>query len=305
MKLCVVLPVYNEEENIEYFIEDLTRELEKTGFCYFICAVDDGSSDNSVSKLRGLKNGHIRIIEFSRNFGKDAAILAGLENSEADIYVVMDADGQHRPHLIHDMIALYREGYSVVNGVKQNYRARGMLSRFMSKAFNYIFERLSGMSLMNSSDYKLLDKKAAKAVTQCNDSSYFFRAMTKWVGFRQTDILFNVKDRQEGTSGWTYRKLVIYALNAILLYSYIPLYVLLLMGFGSFMFGAILGVKLLVDYFFYSVPSGYATLLALSLLSFSIIVICIGILGLYLQKVLDQVKGRPRYITRDFFKRNQ
>jgi dolichol-phosphate mannosyltransferase len=122
------------------------------------------------------------------------------------------------------------------------------------------------------------------------------------VGFRQTDILFDVKERKEGKTSWSYRNLSMYALNAILLYSYIPLYTLLFVGVGSFVFGAILGIKLLADYFFRSVPSGYATLLAVSLLSFSIIIICTGILGLYLQKILDQVKGRPRYITRGFSK---
>ena len=231
------------------------------------------------------------------------AILAGLQNIDADMYVVMDADGQHPPARIHEMIRLHQQGYNIVNGIKQNYAARGILSRFMGKAFNFIFQMLSGINLMNSSDYKLLDKEAAKAIAACNDFGFFFRAMTKWVGFNQTDIFFEVEDRKEGTSGWSYKRLFLYALNAVLLYSYIPLYTLLLIGLSSFVFGALLGAKLVIDYFLGNTLSGYATLLAVSLLSFSIIVMCTGILGLYLQEILDQVKGRPRYITRNSHRR--
>ena len=149
---------------------------------------------------------------------------------------------------------------------------------------------------MDSSDFKLLDRKAAEAIRKCGDFSFFFRATSKWVGFKQTDLQFEVKDRYRGESQWSYFGLTVYALNAILLYSYIPLYTLLIIGAATFALGGVLGVKLLFQYFFLEVSSGYPTILVMLLLSLSVIVTCCGILGLYLQKILDQVKGRPRFI---------
>jgi len=298
MRLCVILPCYNEERNIVNFVKTLIIELEKATIEFDICVVDDGSQDNSIERLAELADTRITIIQFSRNFGKDMAILAGLQENDADLFLVMDADGQHPPSLIHEMLSAQEQGYNVVNGVKRGYRAKGLLSRWMSKFFNRLFGTLSGLNLVDSSDYKLLDREAAAALRQCNDFGFFFRAMTKWVGFKQKDIIFDVSERQQGKSGWTRKRLFLYALNAILLYSYTPLNLLLLIGAGSFGFSILLGAKLFVDYLLGKTASGYATLLAVSLLAFSIIVLCTGIIGLYLQKILDQVKGRPRYIFR-------
>lgn len=297
--ICLVIPAYNEEVGLTHFLKTLSDQMEKTGLSYVISVTDDGSKDNTWEEIKTLK-GKMPIIasQFSKNFGKDAAVFASIEAVDAEAYIIMDADGQHPIELIPTYIELWqKEGYDVINGIKDFGDNESHFRITFSRAFNYLFEKLSGLNLMNSTDYKLISRRVAKQLLNCGDYYIFFRALSKWIGFKQTNIHFQIKKRELGIGKWPTSKLFIYSLNAILLYSYVPLYLLLAIGIGVLTLSILLFIKLIIFYFLGELPTGYSTLLTIMLLTMSINVISISIIGLYLQKVLDQVKYRPRYIV--------
>lgn len=301
--VCIVIPAFNEEVGIKGFLLKLNDTLKEIQMSYMISVVDDGSADNTWAELKALQSiipESLTASRFSRNFGKDAAVFAAIESVNANAYIIMDADGQHPLELIGTFIRMWKDGnYDIINGVKQFGENASLFRRTFSRIFNYLFQKMSGMSLMNSTDFKLINRKVAEEILKCGDYYIFFRALTTWVGFKQTDIEFQIKKRDAGTGKWPTTKLIIYAVNAILLYSYVPLYILLSFGLLALVLSIFLFVKLLILYFMGEVPSGYSTLLVIMLLTMSMNLISVGIIGLYLQKVLDQVKFRPRYIIMD------
>lgn len=301
--LCIIIPAFNEELCLEDFIDELSDTLNLAGVEYVISIVDDGSKDNTWGEILKLKNKFpetIMGIRFSRNFGKDAAIMASLENLYANAYLIMDADGQHPVEKIKDFIDLWKNNdYDIINGVKEYGKNVHFLKIFFSKSFNRLFEKLSGLKLERSTDFKLITRKVAAEIINCGDYYIFFRALATWVGFKQANIEFKVKQRQKGSGKWPTKTLINYALNAIVLYSYFPMYLLFSMGVCIFALSIYLFVKMLIYYFQGNVETGYSTLLALLLMSLSTNLFCFGIMGLYIQKILDQVKFRPRYIVMD------
>lgn len=302
-KVCVVMPAFNEADGIAGVIAAVETILEKSQLEHVICVVDDGSQDGTWQVLTEMQKQIPRVLKarrLSKNFGKDAAILAGLASVGADCYIVMDGDGQHPPEMVATFIEEWRRGhFDVVNGIKRGTGGRLPGWSRVGKAFNVVFKLLSNVDMTNASDFKLLSRRAVDAILECGDYNFFFRGMTQWVGFRHTQLPFLVEERRRGASKWSFVRLLAYAANAIVLYSYVPLYVLLLMGVVGLFGSGIIGSKLLVQYFRGQVPEGYSTLLAISLISLSMTLIAMGILGLYMQNVLDQVKKRPRYVVMD------
>jgi polyisoprenyl-phosphate glycosyltransferase len=302
-RVCVVLPARNEADSLASLVPAIGSICEKLGLEHVVCVVDDGSGDHTwqtVQELHARSSRHVGGRRLSRNFGKEAAILAGLESIRADCYIVMDSDGQHPPELIPALVEKWRsEGIDVVNGVKADPEGRPPFSRISARGFNRVFGLLTSVDMRDASDYKLLSRRAVEAVLACGDYNFFLRGMSRWVGFRQAAVPFAVVERRRGVSQWGLGKLLSYAANAVVLYSYVPLYVLLVMGLVGLAISVSLGVKLLVQYFVGRVPEGYSTLLAVSLMSLSMTLVAMGILGLYLQNILDQVKRRPRYIVMD------
>ncbi len=302
-RVCVVLPARNEADSLASLVPAIGTICEKLGLEHVVCVVDDGSVDHTwqtVQELYARAPRHVRGRRLSRNFGKEAAILAGLESVRADCYIVMDSDGQHPPELIPALVEKWRsEAADVVDGVKADPEGRVPFSRITARGFNRVFGLLSNVDMRDASDYKLLSRRAVEAILACGDYNFFFRGMTRWVGFRHAALPVVVVERRRGVSQWGLGKLLSYAANAVVLYSYAPLYVLLLMGLLGLAISVSLGAKLLVQFFGGEVPEGYSTLLAVSLMSLSMTLVAMGILGLYLQNILDQVKRRPRYIVMD------
>jgi dolichol-phosphate mannosyltransferase len=302
-RVCVVLPTFNEEHNVYEVVSNILayNNDDNLKVNIVVCIVDDGSTDNTWKIIKNVSEhfpGRIIGRRFSRNFGKDAAILSGLTSVHADSYIVMDSDGQHPIELLPVFIKKWREeNFDIVNGIKFERSSDSLFQLVSSRLFNHLFRSLTGLNLSESSDFKLLSAKAVLALTSCGDQAPFFRALTLWIGLKQTDIKFKVKERKHGRSRWVKKALLAYAFNGFLLFSYAPLYILIVLSLIAFCLTFILGLKLLLDYLQGETPSGYATLLGLALLSLSMNMMAIGVLGLYVKKVLDHVKQRPRFIV--------
>jgi dolichol-phosphate mannosyltransferase len=294
--LAIILPAYNEGEHLKSFIHRVKSIVDQLGVEAVICVVDDGSTDQTWEVVKGLKaelGPGFMAQRFSRNFGKDAAIIAGLSAVESDLYMVMDADGQHPPELISSFLEMWQnQQYDVINGVKAK---EG--TKFTSRLFGYLFHQLTGFDLLDASDFKLISHRVRNALLTCGDQGFFFRGLTEWVGFKRSSIVISVQERVSGASKWGKRRLLWYALNALLLNTYRPLYFLLAMGLFFTVLSGFIIIKILLSYLLGNVPPGYSTLILFPFMSFGIMIFSIGILGLYLAKVLEQNKGRPRYIV--------
>lgn len=297
-KLAIVIPAFNEGNIIEPFILRVKEVVDRLEQKNVICVIDDGSTDQTWEIVQGLGKrlgSQFLALRFSRNFGKDAAIVAGLSAVNSDCYIVMDADGQHPPELINIFYQRWLENnLDIIDGIKKITDIH-----IASKIFNYIFRKVTGLDLTNASDFKLISHRVRDALLKCGDQAFFFRGLTAWVGFKRDSVLFAVQKRKTGRSKWSNTKIFLYALNAFLLNSFMPLYFLLFIGLLLLIISGILLIKVLISYFFGEVYMGYSTLIVFPLIGFSAIFFSIAILGLYLSKILEQSKERPRYIIMD------
>lgn len=298
--IAVIIPIYNEERHIESLVNEVNEVLKRLPYTYLICIVDDGSHDSSwdiLTSLPGKIDCNLVLRRLSRNFGKDHAIIAGISFANANMYITLDGDGQHPPALIPALLSTMEEGkFDVVNAQRVESPDSPYFRRLASLTFNSVMDRISSLRLSRSCDYKLFKAKVAMALLDCGDFNFFFRGLTQWVGFKQTSVDFKVIARNFGGSKWPFKKLARYAMNNILMFSYFPVYFLLLSGALILVISIILGIKLIYYYLGGDIPSGYTTLLAMSLLSTSILTLGTGIIGLYVTKILEQTKKRPLYL---------
>ena len=301
--LCVVLPCYNEADSVISTVSRVCKTLDTCAVNYLIVAIDDGSTDQTwdiLSKQIMQSAGRLYAYRLSRNFGKDAAILAGLSLVPADAYLIMDADGQHPPELLPKFIDAWMKGHAdVVNGIKRSRERDPLLQRFSAFIFNHVFSLFSGIDFLRASDFKLINRKAAEAILQCGDYRFFFRGLASWIGFRQISVEFHVSERNSGKTKWQWSKLITYAIDALVLYSNFPLYLVFVLGCVAITLSLVLFVKLIWAYFGGVIPSGYSTLLTISMLSMGFMMVSLGVIGLYVKNILDQVKQRPRFVVEE------
>lgn len=296
--LSVILPAYNEEKMIHKAAKTIGRILTEAGISYEIVFVDDGSKDATWQQIEeaALKDPHVAGIHFSRNFGKESAMFAGLANAKGDCCAVMDCDLQHPPETLVEMYHLWEQGYEVVEGVKHSRGEEGALHRASAKAFYKIISKATGIDMSRASDFKLLDRKAVDALLEMPERNAFFRALSSWVGFRSTSVEFDVQERTEGESKWSTKSLIRYAMTNIVAFSSAPMQFVTYAGIAVFLLGIILGIQTLVKYFLGHSIEGFTTVILLILLIGSIIMISLGIIGYYISKIYEEVKGRPRYL---------
>jgi dolichol-phosphate mannosyltransferase len=235
-------------------------------------------------------------IQFSRNFGKESAMLAGLAHAEGDCCVVMDCDLQHPPETLVQMYRLWEEGYEVVEGVKHTRGKESVLHRASAGMFYRLISHAVHIDMSRASDFKLLDRKAVDALLSMPERNIFFRALSSWVGFRSTTVEFDVQERTEGESKWSTWSLVKYAIKNIVSFSTVPMQCVTVAGILVFVFAVILGIQSLVRYFSGSAMEGFTTVILLILIIGSIIMISLGVIGYYIAKIYEEVKGRPRYL---------
>ncbi len=300
--VSVVVPVYNEEKQIGITVSAVIENLLRTDCDYRLYLVDDGSRDKTWAVIKELSdtNPYITSIKLSRNFGKEAAICAGLDNASGDCTILMDSDMQHPPALIPDMVSLWKEdGFEVVEAVKSSRGKESIFNRIGASMFYSSLKRLGGVNIKNASDFKLLDAKVVNAWRSMKEHNTFFRGMSAWVGFKRTSIDFEVPERKIGKSRWSPFKLFKLAVSAITSYSTLPLQIVTVMG-SIFLIGAIImGVQTLVKKFTGQALDGFTTVILLLLIIGSCLMISLGIIGTYISKIMDEVKARPRYIISD------
>ncbi len=301
-KVTVIIPVFNEGE----ILKDTTIEIKKildniSTIQYELLFVDDGSQDNTYKILEeiSLTDSKVSFISFSKNFGKEAAILAGLENAKSDGVIIIDADLQHPPELIPEMIELWqKENYDVIDGIKASRGKENPFYKLSSLLFNFLMNKLTGLNLKGSSDFKLLDKKVVDEILRCSERTRFFRGLTEWVGFKHKKIFFNVNQRKGGKTKWSLTKLIKYSLNNIIAFSSVPLKLISLLGFFVIFIAIGLIIQTLYLKFTYNAVEGFTTVI-ISVSFFSgIILLSLGVIGEYLSKIYEEIKARPSYILK-------
>lgn len=296
--LSVVLPAYNEEKMIEKAVKVISGILKTAEIPYELVFVDDGSKDSTweyIKKESG-ENKRITGIHFSRNFGKEAAMMAGLANAKGDCCVVMDCDLQHPPETLVEMYRLWEQGYEVVEGVKRSRGKESVLHKASAGLFYKMISKAVKIDMSRASDFKLMDRKAVDAILEMPERNAFFRALSSWVGFKTASVEFDVREREEGESKWSTWSLVKYAVTNIVAFSSAPMQCVTFAGIFVLVLAIILGIQTLARYFVGHAVEGFTTVILLLLFIGSIIMISLGIIGYYISKIYEEVKGRPRYL---------
>ena len=296
--LSVVIPAYNEEPMLLRTAHVLGELLSAEQIPYELIFVDDGSKDRTWDEICAAhqENDHVRGVHFSRNFGKEAAIFAGLSEARGDCVAVMDCDLQHPPATLIEMYRRWEEGYEVVEGVKHTRGAESAAHRAATGIFYRIMSKAVKIDMSRASDFKLLDRKAVQSLLEMPERNAFFRAMSSWIGFRQIQVEFDVQEREAGKSKWSTGKLISYAVSNIVGYSTAPMQIVTAAGIVVFLLAIVLGIQTLVRYCTGHAVEGFTTVILLILFIGSVIMISLGIIGYYIARIYEEVKGRPKYI---------
>ncbi|MCC0176079.1 glycosyltransferase family 2 protein [Waterburya agarophytonicola K14] len=303
IEISVVVPLYNESENIENLFTRLTSVLDQLKITYEIICINDGSKDNTLDQLIQFnqQNSTIKVISLSRNFGKEIALTAGIDHASGAAIIPIDADLQDPPELIGQLIEKWREGYDVVYATRRSRRGETWLKQATAKAFYQTISKMSPVAIpANTGDFRLLDRKVVEAIKKLPERTRFMKGLFAWVGYKQTSVLFDREPRYSGNSNWNYWKLWNFALDGIISFSFLPLkvwsYVGVSISLVSLFYALFLVIRTLA--FGVDVP-GYASLMVAILFLGGVQLITLGVLGEYLGRVYEEVKGRPLYLIRE------
>lgn len=296
--LSIVLPAYNEEQNIANTAEVLSEMLEENGIEYELVFISDGSRDGTYAEILKVseKNPRIKGAEFSRNFGKEAGIFAGLELAAGDAVVVMDCDLQHPPEVVPKMWELWQNGAEIVEGIKTSRGKESVGHRLSAGLFYKIMSRLIKIDMSASSDFKLLDRKVVDVLLALPERNTFFRALTFWAGFRTESVQYEVRERQFGESKWSFWSLMKYAVSNATSFSTLPLQMVTVLGLVSIIFSVGLAVQTLVRFLMGDSVEGFTTVILLLLIIGGFLMLSLGVIGHYIARIYEEVKGRPKYI---------
>jgi glycosyltransferase involved in cell wall biosynthesis len=292
----------NEEKGLEALVAQLKPVLEATGLAWDVLFVDDGSRDGTRAILKRLNaaDPRFRALCFSRNFGKEIAVAAGLDHATGDAVVLMDADLQHPPEVIHAFLGKWREGYEVVYGQRDDREADSLARRAFSRVFYGAFRAMSGTTLPdNAGDFRLLDRKAVSALRQFRERVRFNKGLFAWIGFKSAGVTFHVPPRHDGGgSRWNLRKLWHFALDGLVSFTTMPLRVWSYIGIGvSALAFAYIVIFLLKMLLFGGGTAGFPTLIISILFLGGVQLISLGVIGEYLGRMYEEVKGRPLYLV--------
>lgn len=301
--LSIVVPMHNEQANLDNLFERLVTVLNRLNLAYEIVCIDDGSRDLTLPLL--VKYHHaderIKIISFSRNFGKEIALTAGIDYASGDAVIPIDADLQDPPELIEALIAKWREGFDVIYATRRSRLGESWLKRLTAGGFYRIIGRISSITIPpDTGDFRLLDRRVVDALKELSERTRFMKGLFAWVGFRQTSILFDRDQRFRGHSSWNYWRLWNFAVDGITSFSLLPLKVWSYIGIGlsllAFLYATFLVIRTLIVG---ADMPGYASLMVAVLFLGGVQLITLGILGEYLGRVYEEVKSRPLYLVRD------
>lgn len=303
--LSIVIPLYNEEQNVQALFERLEACLNPLHLSYEIICIDDGSRDQTLPWLieHHRRNPAIKVISFSRNFGKEAALTAGLHYASGRAVIPFDADLQDPPELIAALVEQWKDGYDVVDAVRQSRSGESWMKRFTAHGFYWLIGRVTQVPIPAATgDFRLLDRKVVDSLKQLPERTRFMKGLFAWVGFRRTAVFYDRLPRHQGTTKWNYWRLWNFALDGILSFSTVPLKVWSYLGLTfavlAFLYATFLFIRTLI--LGIDVP-GYASLMVAILFLGGIQLITLGVLGEYLGRVYEEVKGRPLYLVRDAY----
>ena len=306
-QISLVFPVFNEDENLEPLYDGCRAALVEAGVTYEMVFVDNGSKDASLDGIKKLRESDpcVRYVSLSRNFGHQGGLFAGVSHSRGDAVITMDADLQHPSSLIPEMVNLWRLGYQVVYTTKRNSRLSG-LRGVQGRLFYWAMSRVSGLKLsLGQSDFRLLDRKVADELLEIPEYRKFLRGIVEWVGFKQVGLEYDVSERRSGSSKFSYRSLVSFALDGILAFSTLPLRWMLALGALVALVALIYAVAaVIIGVLSFSgvgidTPPGWATLAAAVTFLGGVQLIAIGVLGEYVGRIYEQTKGRPVFIVKE------
>ena len=296
--LSVIIPAYNEELSIEKAYFTISNILKSEDIENEIIFIDDGSSDNTYEKIKTLADKEEDIIglHFSRNFGKEAAISAGLASATGDCVVVIDCDLQHPPEKIVEMYRLWQDGFEIVEGIKSTRGKENKVHGFAAKSFYSLISSVVGFDMSNASDFKLLDRKVVDILNKIPEKKGFFRAISFWVGYKKATVEFEVKERTAGTTKWSMVSLIKYAISNISAYTTAPMQIVTVLGFIMLFITAVFSVWAFIDKIQGRALEGMTTVILILIFIGSIMMISLGIIGYYVARIYEEIKGRPKYI---------
>jgi glycosyltransferase involved in cell wall biosynthesis len=299
--LSVVAPVYNEGAGVGRFVRRMAEVLEHAGIRYELVLVDDGSADDSWQRVaeQSLLDDRVRGVQLSRNFGKEQAVLAGLEHAAGDVVVVIDSDLQHPPAAIPAMLRCWRDGAHVVEAVKRNRTGQSLANKVAARVFNATFTRLTTVDLVNATDFRLLSRTAVDALLSLPEHASFFRGTSSWIGFRRAVVEVDIDHREGGRSRWTMRSLFRLAVNGLTSFTSAPLHLVTLGGLAFAGFSLLLGVQTLVRWMRGGSVAGFPTVILILLVMGTFILLGLGIIGEYLARIHEEVRARPRYLVQE------
>jgi len=298
--LSVVIPVYREGYHLKKVLSTIRNTVESLKEPYELIVVDDGSPDDTWSVIEEESRDlpMLRAIRLSRNFGKECALSAGLEMAEGDAVIIMDGDLQHPPELIPEMVRQWREsGADIVEAVKESRGRESLVNKMGAKIFYILLSKLSGYNLKGASDYKLMDRQAVDAWLNMKERNLFFRGMVVWLGFEHVQLPFAVQERKGGGSRWSIFHLIRLAITAVSGFSSLMLQVITIFGGLFFLLAIYIGGDALYSKATGVAVTGFTTVILMQVIIGSLLMISLGIIGIYLARIYDEVKARPRYIV--------
>lgn len=303
--LSVVIPMHNEGGNVGPLLERLTPVLDRLGMPAEVVCIDDGSADDTALRVKALRadEPRLRLVQLSRNFGKEVAIAAGLAYARGEAVVLMDGDLQHPPELIEAFVERWQAGYDMVYGIRRRWRRTPLLRRAASRLFYRFFSLLANSNLpRGAGDFRLLDRRVVDALNDCTERSRFNNGLFAWVGFKHTGIPFDVEHRAGGRSGWSVLGLWRFAIDAVTSFSTMPLrvwsYLGVIVSLLAMSYGGFIVVRTLL---FGSDVPGYASLIAAITFFAGVQLISLGVIGEYLGRVYTEVKRRPLFVVAEAF----
>ena len=303
IRYSIVVPVYNEEEVARESYKRLKNVMDSTGEAYELIFVNDGSRDKTEEIITEIcaEDPNVRLINFSRNFGHQTAITAGMDNSSGQAIVVIDADLQDPPEVILEMIEKWKEGYDVVYGQRAKRKGETVFKKLTAKMFYRFLRSMTSVDIpVDTGDFRLIDRKVCDVMSSLTEKNRYVRGLVSWVGFRQTAVTYVREERFAGETKYPLKKMLKFAMDAITTFSYKPLKLSIYIGFivalASFLY---LLVVLYLRLFTDAAVAGWASTLAVSLIFNGVTLMMLGIIGEYIGRIYDEVKNRPLYIIRE------
>ncbi|MDR3503302.1 MAG: glycosyltransferase family 2 protein [Legionella sp.] len=298
-QISCVVPVYNEETIIAEFIGALDATLKQLAYPYEIVLVDDGSQDNTQAIIQQLRGQYsFRYLRFSRNFGKEKAISAGLDHARGDAVILMDGDFQHPLELLSEFVAKWEEGYDMVYAVRQNRADESWLKRTCAKTFYQFTSRINRVNIpANAGDFRLLDRKIVHSLQKLPERNRFMKGLYSWVGFKQVAVPFEVQPRKAGSSQWSFYSLIDLAITGITSFTAFPLRLIALGGIGVATLAILYAAWIIISTLIFGIKTpGWATIVTAITFFGGLQLFALGVVGEYIGRVFDEVKHRPHYI---------